>query len=469
MATARFMETWAHSLDIGEALGHVARPTDRIRHVAHLGVRTRNFAFGVHGLQPPAEEFRIELTAPSGEVWEWGPAEAAQSVRGSAYDFCLRVTQRRHRADLDLVAVGPDADRWLDLAQAFAGPPGPGREASHGGDLGLCGRELQRLLRRPALRHARDARGRAGGRRHRRLPRRADHADPGARPDEGPRTRVRQDLRPAGRGLSRPGPGAGSPDRQQRRRAQPVRAGREAPGGGGRAGPLPGDRVGRRGRPGRPRRRARLRRGADRERLPRCLRHRPRPRGGRGHRGDRPGHRRLGGGGAGDLAPRLVTGAVRRAGRRRRGRSRDRVRHAGHRWQLLRVPRPAARRPAARLPDRGDRRRRQLGDHQARRHRRTGLGRHRDRAADVRGAVAPLPRTRRHRGAADDPALAGGSGPGPRLRRPRGGATGRGSRSASTSSVAGATRWSSSSPASTSRRRRRGCGPSSTAGSPRRR
>ena len=48
-------------------------------------------------------------------------------MTGSAYDFCLRVTQRRHRDDLDLVATGPDADRWLDLAQAFAGPPGEGR------------------------------------------------------------------------------------------------------------------------------------------------------------------------------------------------------------------------------------------------------------------------------------------------------------------------------------------------------
>jgi uncharacterized protein (TIGR03084 family) len=130
MATARFMETWAHSLDVAEALGIETEPTDRIRHITHLGVRTRNFSFGVHSLAPPAEEFRIELRSPSGELWEWGPADAAQSVRGSAFDFCLRVTQRRHRDDLDLVAVGPDADRWLDIAQAFAGPPGPGREAT---------------------------------------------------------------------------------------------------------------------------------------------------------------------------------------------------------------------------------------------------------------------------------------------------------------------------------------------------
>jgi len=130
MGTARFMETWAHGLDVYDALGISPEPTDRIRHIAHLGVRTRNFAFGVHGLDAPGDEFRVELAAPSGDVWSWGPEDAAQSVTGPAYDFCLRVTQRRHRDDLALVATGADADRWLDIAQAFAGPSGAGREAT---------------------------------------------------------------------------------------------------------------------------------------------------------------------------------------------------------------------------------------------------------------------------------------------------------------------------------------------------
>jgi uncharacterized protein (TIGR03084 family) len=130
MATARFMETWAHGLDVYEAIGVEPEITDRIRHVAHLGVRTRGFAFSVHQLDAPAEEFRIELVAPSGEPWTWGREGAAQTVVGSAYDFCLLVTQRRHRADTDLVATGVDAERWLGIAQAFAGPPGAGRAPS---------------------------------------------------------------------------------------------------------------------------------------------------------------------------------------------------------------------------------------------------------------------------------------------------------------------------------------------------
>jgi uncharacterized protein (TIGR03084 family) len=130
MATARLMETWAHGLDVHAALGAPVRDTDRIRHVAHLGVRTRDFSFGVHGLEPPDEEFRIDLVAPSEDVWSWGPEDAAQTLTGSAGDFCRLVTQRVNRADTDLVASGPDVDRWLDIAQAFAGPPGEGRAAS---------------------------------------------------------------------------------------------------------------------------------------------------------------------------------------------------------------------------------------------------------------------------------------------------------------------------------------------------
>lgn len=128
MATARFMETWAHGLDVREALGIEPTPTDRIRHVCHIGVRTRDFAYAARELAPPAEEFRIELTAPSGEVWTWGPEDAAQRVTGSAWDFARLATQRVHRDETDLVASGDEATRWLTIAQAFAGPPGPGRE-----------------------------------------------------------------------------------------------------------------------------------------------------------------------------------------------------------------------------------------------------------------------------------------------------------------------------------------------------
>ena len=128
MATARLMETWAHGQDVADALGIIRTPTARLRNVAHIGVRTRNFAYAVHDEESPTEEFRIELTAPDGSLWTWGPADAAQRIAGPALDFCLLVTQRRHPDDLALTVTGADAQHWTTIAQAFAGPPGAGRQ-----------------------------------------------------------------------------------------------------------------------------------------------------------------------------------------------------------------------------------------------------------------------------------------------------------------------------------------------------
>ena len=127
MATARLMETWAHGLDVADALGVRRPPTARLRAIAHIGVRTRDFAFAVHGQPVPPEPFLVELRAPDGSTWSWGPDDAAQRVAGTAEDFCMLVTQRRPRAELDVTATGDDARTWLTIAQAFAGPPGTGR------------------------------------------------------------------------------------------------------------------------------------------------------------------------------------------------------------------------------------------------------------------------------------------------------------------------------------------------------
>ena len=189
MATARFMETWAHALDVYDALGIEPEPTDRIRHVAHLGVRTRDFAFSVHELPPPAEEFRSSWSRRPASSGRWGPEDAAQTVTGSAYDFCLLVTQRVHRDDTDLVAAGADAEQWLTIAQAFAGPRRRGAAERWlsalriGNCSGFYGDRLS------AMREMLE--GGAARRPHRRLPGRADHADPRQGHDEGPVARLR--------------------------------------------------------------------------------------------------------------------------------------------------------------------------------------------------------------------------------------------------------------------------------------
>jgi len=129
-ATGRVMETWAHGQDVAEALNQSPTFTPRLRHVVHIGYRTIGHSFAAHGRPTPTEPFRVELSTPDGDLWTYGPEDANQRVTGPALDFCLLVTQRRHPADLALQATGDEAGEWLGLAQAFAGPPGAGREPS---------------------------------------------------------------------------------------------------------------------------------------------------------------------------------------------------------------------------------------------------------------------------------------------------------------------------------------------------
>lgn len=127
LAAAGMMELYAHGQDIRDALGVLRTPSDRIGHLAFFGTRTRDFGYLARDIEPPAEEFRFELTAPSGIVWAFGPEDAEQRISGPADDYCLLVTRRRHRDDLALTATGSQAERYLDIAQAYRGPAGEGR------------------------------------------------------------------------------------------------------------------------------------------------------------------------------------------------------------------------------------------------------------------------------------------------------------------------------------------------------
>jgi uncharacterized protein (TIGR03084 family) len=124
MATARLMETWAHGQDVADALGRARGFTPRLRNIAHLGYRTFGHSFAAHGRSVPATQVRVELSTPDGDMWTFGPEDTTDRVEGPALDFCLLVTQRRHPDDLAVKTTGSVAAEWLEVAQAFAGPPG---------------------------------------------------------------------------------------------------------------------------------------------------------------------------------------------------------------------------------------------------------------------------------------------------------------------------------------------------------
>ena len=126
--TARLMETWAHGQDVADALGLPPVVSDRLKNVCHIGVGARAYAFMIHGVEDPGDPVRVEVTAPSGETWSWGPEDATDRIEGPAIDFALVFTQRRHPNDTSVKATGPTAELWLSIAQAFAGPAGTGRQ-----------------------------------------------------------------------------------------------------------------------------------------------------------------------------------------------------------------------------------------------------------------------------------------------------------------------------------------------------
>lgn len=121
--TARLMEAWAHGVDVTDALGVPPAATERLRHVAHLGVVTRGWSYAVRGAEVPADDVFVALDSPAGATWTWGDAATADRIEGPAVDFCLAVTQRRSLDRLALVATGAAAVGWLEVAQAFAGGP----------------------------------------------------------------------------------------------------------------------------------------------------------------------------------------------------------------------------------------------------------------------------------------------------------------------------------------------------------
>ena len=80
--TARLMETWSHGLDIVDVVPAERPDTDRIRHVAMIGVRTRGFSYVNRGLEPDDTPVFVDLTLPSGAHWTHGDRDAPARISG---------------------------------------------------------------------------------------------------------------------------------------------------------------------------------------------------------------------------------------------------------------------------------------------------------------------------------------------------------------------------------------------------
>lgn len=134
--SARQMETWAHGQEIFDSLGRIREDTDRIINIAHLGVTAYGWTFINRKMNAPEPAPYVRLATPSGDLWEWNKPQEDNLVQGSATEFCQIVTQVRNVADTSIRTAGPTAERWMALAQCFAGaptdPPAPGTRKRKG-------------------------------------------------------------------------------------------------------------------------------------------------------------------------------------------------------------------------------------------------------------------------------------------------------------------------------------------------
>ena len=121
--TARLMETWSHGQAAFDLLGVERQNADRIKNVAVLGINTFGWTFTNRGQDVPESTPHVRLTGPSGHIWEWNNPSEVERVEGSAVEFCQVVTQTRNIGDTALNVTGAIANKWMNVAQCFAGPP----------------------------------------------------------------------------------------------------------------------------------------------------------------------------------------------------------------------------------------------------------------------------------------------------------------------------------------------------------
>jgi uncharacterized protein (TIGR03084 family) len=133
--TARQMETWAHGQAVFDVLGIERIEADRIKNIVILGVNTFGWTHIVRGWDVPTQMPYLDLTAPSGDRWQFGEI-GEDRITGQASEFAQVVTQTRSIEDTNLVITGSVAQRWMDNAQCFAGraetPPAKGQRRREG-------------------------------------------------------------------------------------------------------------------------------------------------------------------------------------------------------------------------------------------------------------------------------------------------------------------------------------------------
>ena len=128
-ATVRLMETWAHGLDIKDAMeGRIVLDeeeddphddTVRLRHVAWLSHRMLPYAFSEAGETWPEGGIRVELMGPKYTRWVYGPEDADNIIKGNAGEWCRVAVHRLDVTETALKAEGLEAETALRVVRTY--------------------------------------------------------------------------------------------------------------------------------------------------------------------------------------------------------------------------------------------------------------------------------------------------------------------------------------------------------------
>jgi uncharacterized protein (TIGR03084 family) len=128
-ATLRLMETWAHGLDIQDAMEGRLPPPDeddesggdspRLRHIAWLAHRMLPYAFAEAGEEYPESGIRVELMGPRYARWVFGPADADSVIKGMGGEWCRVAVHRLDASATALKAEGAAAEIALAVVRTY--------------------------------------------------------------------------------------------------------------------------------------------------------------------------------------------------------------------------------------------------------------------------------------------------------------------------------------------------------------
>ena len=123
------METWAHGLDIKDAMEGIltydedeedpTADTSRIRHIAWLAHRMLPYAFAEAGEPFPESGIRLELMGPSYARWVYGPEDASDVIKGIAGEWCRIAVHRLDYGATSLKAEGDNAETALRVVRTY--------------------------------------------------------------------------------------------------------------------------------------------------------------------------------------------------------------------------------------------------------------------------------------------------------------------------------------------------------------